>query len=205
MELRDTHGTPLPLSRCRTCGTYYLSERGECRWCGTPADSADSSAPVTASRRAVWIGAGVVVLLVAGWGGARFFGKRDKATRPAVTAPLPTPIPTLPIADTSTHAGNAPDSGSAADSTAPAQATTTPVPIDPTEGPDDVRWLTATARTWANVRADASRDADIVAVIPPNTRVQLGDLQSGWIRLRSGGVEGWVDRRLFDVDSVPPR
>ncbi|MFN8579942.1 MAG: SH3 domain-containing protein [Gemmatimonadaceae bacterium] len=64
-----------------------------------------------------------------------------------------------------------------------------------------VRWVVATARTWANVRSDADRGSEVVGIITPETRVQLGETRAGWHHLRSGRLEGWVDHRLFAMES----
>jgi hypothetical protein len=36
LELRDTRGNPVPVTRCRECDTYFLSKKGRCRWCEIP-------------------------------------------------------------------------------------------------------------------------------------------------------------------------
>ncbi|HPV77129.1 MAG: SH3 domain-containing protein [Gemmatimonadetes bacterium] len=53
-----------------------------------------------------------------------------------------------------------------------------------------------------NVRGSASRDAAVVGVVTPKTRVQLGELRAGWRRVRSAGIEGWADSRYFSADST---
>ena len=60
-----------------------------------------------------------------------------------------------------------------------------------------VRWVRSVARGWVVVRADARRESRIVASIGPNTRVQLGETREGWIRVRTSGLSGWVERRAF--------
>ena len=64
----------------------------------------------------------------------------------------------------------------------------------------DIRWVTATANTLANLRSDPNREAAIVAVISKDTRVRLGDSRDGWHRVKAGGIDGWVDPRLFSID-----
>jgi SH3-like domain-containing protein len=36
-----------------------------------------------------------------------------------------------------------------------------------------------------------------VAVIGPDTRVQIGESREGWVRVRATGISGWVERRQF--------
>ncbi|MEN9509255.1 MAG: hypothetical protein RLZZ621_1818 [Gemmatimonadota bacterium] len=70
---------------------------------------------------------------------------------------------------------------------------------------DSVRWVPAVARTWVNVRSDASRGGSVVGVIKPSSRAMLGVDRAGWRLVKSPEVSGWVDPRLFDADSVRSR
>jgi Zn ribbon nucleic-acid-binding protein len=63
-------------------------------------------------------------------------------------------------------------------------------------------WSSGMAREWVNVRASNSPASEVVGVVTPNTRVQLGELRAGWRRVRSAGVEGWADARYFTSDST---
>ena len=58
-----------------------------------------------------------------------------------------------------------------------------------------VRAVVATTQAWTDVRAAADDDAPIVGSIGPDTRVQLGESRGAWIRLRTGELSGWVERR----------
>ncbi|MEP7344456.1 MAG: SH3 domain-containing protein [Gemmatimonadaceae bacterium] len=111
---------------------------------------------------------------------ARTLAEADSAAAPAA----------VPLSDTTFH--NAPASSDTAIQAPPGTGSTE----------SDIRWVTATAITWANVRSDPIRQAGIVAVISPDTRVRLGDARDGWHRVKAGGIEGWVDRRLFAVDEL---
>lgn len=64
-------------------------------------------------------------------------------------------------------------------------------------------WVSGLAREWVNVRSSNSPGGEVVGVVTPNTRVQLGELRAGWRRVRSAGVEGWADARYFTSDSLP--
>jgi len=67
---------------------------------------------------------------------------------------------------------------------------------------DSIRWIPAVARTWVNVRSDASRGGDVVGVIKPSEKAMLGVGRAGWRQVRSPDVTGWVDPRLFEADSL---
>lgn len=67
---------------------------------------------------------------------------------------------------------------------------------------DSIIWTPAVARTWVNVRNDASRGSDVVGVIKPSSRALLGIDRAGWRQVRSPDVNGWVDPRLFEPDSL---
>jgi hypothetical protein len=67
---------------------------------------------------------------------------------------------------------------------------------------DSITWTPAVARTWVNVRNDASRGGEVVGVIKPSARAMLGTGRFGWRRVRSPDVNGWVDPRLFAPDSL---
>lgn len=71
--------------------------------------------------------------------------------------------------------------------------------------PDSIRWIPAVARTWVNVRNDASRDGNVVGVINPASRAMLGTTRAGWRQVKSTEVTGWVDPRLFEPDSLRTR
>ena len=68
-----------------------------------------------------------------------------------------------------------------------------------------IRWVPAVARTWVNVRSDASRGGQVVGVIKPASRAMLGTDRAGWRQVRSPDVSGWVDPRLFEPDSARTR
>ena len=67
---------------------------------------------------------------------------------------------------------------------------------------DSITWTPAVARTWVNVRNDASRGGEVVGVIKPAARAMLGTDRAGWRQVRSPDVTGWVDPRLFAPDSL---
>lgn len=72
-------------------------------------------------------------------------------------------------------------------------------------GADSIQWTPAVARTWVNVRSDASRGGEVVGVIKPASRAMLGTDRAGWRQVRLSDVTGWVDPRLFEPDSLQSR
>ena len=208
LGLRTTTGVPVRLSHCRTCDTYYPSSRGECRWCGTATEPRSRIAPY------VWVAIGVIVV-AGGSLGARLLWKGRGVNLTAVPG-APTAEPTANQIADSNPGGLLDSSAAAADSAAAPAAASRPdtttratpgIADTALQGPAaagstaaDVRWVTATAITWANVRSEPNRQSGIVAVISPDTRVRLGDRKDGWHRVKAGGIEGWVDPRLFAMD-----
>ena len=119
----------------------------------------------------------------------------------AVTAPV-TPTVALPVATPVI------DSSAQVVAQVPA-ASADSVHIASAEGAlsaaDSIRWVPAVARTWVNVRANASREGDVVGVIKPTDKAMLGIGRSGWRQVKSPDVTGWVDPRLFEADSLRTR
>ncbi|WP_337172215.1 SH3 domain-containing protein [Gemmatimonas aurantiaca] len=70
---------------------------------------------------------------------------------------------------------------------------------------DSIVWTPAVARTWVNVRSDASRGGEVVGVIKPASRAMLGTDRGGWRQVRLSDVTGWVDPKLFEPDSLRTR
>lgn len=144
-----------------------------------PADSAAGAAPAPDSAR----------------GGAASVTARPIAPN---TAAIP---PVTPPASTPTQIAARPAAAPAVTTTSglvPAASAATPPGPGQYPGP----WTRAIAEQWVNVRGSASRDAAVVGVVTPKTRVQLGELRAGWRRVRSAGIEGWADSRYFSADST---
>ena len=94
----------------------------------------------------------------------------------------------------------------------PPAATVVPAPLNPSDSlmlaatsSDGITWTPAVARTWVNVRNEASRGGDVVGVIKPASRAVLGTDRAGWRQVRSSDAIGWVDPRLFEPDSLRTR
>ena len=220
-ELRDSFGELLPLAHCGSCDSYYPLARGECRWCGTPPER--SRFGPTA-----WKGVGVLAFAGMAWGAWVAHRTTPKAPLPAVQADsVVTEVARVPDTagivlaagpDSTDVAAIAVDSSAEATSEESGGRVAEPGP-DPAPGvavgPRAVarapapavraprartRWVPTTVRSWVTVRAGATRSARLVAALGPGTRVQLGESRDEWVRLRTRGVSGWVERR-----SVTPR
>ena len=209
-SLHDARGERVPLKKCSGCGIMHRRDRG-CHWCGDRAQSARRSSNVTRTISGI-----AAVALVAGGS----WSVRERAadvlaealviikspaapskTVAVVTTPV-TPAVTLPV--------TAPTIDSAMPVVAPVpQPTIDSLHVASAEralvAADSIRWVPAVARTWVNVRADASREGDVVGVIKPTDKAMLGIGRSGWRQVKSPDVTGWVDPRLFEADSLRTR
>ena len=222
LRLRDDRGGALPLAHCRVCDTYYLRSLGACKWCGTTAVAHSSS-------RRPWVLGAVMLLAVGGATLWYFLGSpwtRTAVTSPtanptveAANVPVDVPVdaagPVGGVASDSASTGVPHDNSvapravdSSRSDTAVLAVVPSPagVPLAPPVGSAPlrldtsiVRWRRGVATTWANVRADARRDAPIITTVSPEQVVQGGDVVQGWRRVRLGTVVGWVDAKLIDL------
>lgn len=168
-----------------------------CHWCGVLPKSSWQSPTV-------WRSAAAVLLSVTVAGAAWRYGSplrvdlmqrlnaESVAVNAVATSERTTAAPTATIeTDVATTAAPM----TLTDSMAMATATTI----------DSITWTPAVARTWVNVRNDASRGGEVVGVIKPASRAMLGTDRAGWRQVRSPDVNGWVDPRLFAPDSLHSR
>jgi hypothetical protein len=204
LELRDSLGNAMPLERCRTCDTYHRRDRGPCRWCG---DQTPAPMPVAPF---VWSGAGALVVAGMLWGAWEIRGREPQSTKiealaQEVVDSSTTPVSIVPAAEAMQVPATVPPRKEPAPVVTPAAPPEHAVQqlqvSQASMSSGSVRWVVATARTWANVRSAADRGSTVVGVITPETRVQLGETRAGWHRLRAGQIEGWVDHRLFAMES----
>ncbi|MBL0940121.1 MAG: hypothetical protein IBJ03_14600 [Gemmatimonadaceae bacterium] len=107
--------------------------------------------------------------------------------------------PVATVASAATLAGSALIDSSTTTASADGQI------VSPYASNDSITWTPAVARTWVNVRSDASRGGEVVGVIKPASRAMLGTDRAGWRQVRSTDVSGWVDPRLFEADSLRTR
>ncbi|MGQ0766890.1 MAG: hypothetical protein ACT4OZ_14675 [Gemmatimonadota bacterium] len=91
--------------------------------------------------------------------------------------------------------------GDAAPLPQPAAATRSvraaPPPSRPAPSSRRVRWVAVVARTWVPVRVRGNAQARVLAAIGPDTRVEVLSGGTDWVRLRTRGLTGWVERRYF--------
>lgn len=195
--LHDGRGERVALKQCSGCGIMHRRDRA-CHWCGERPVAAWRSPSVLKSATGI---AAVALVAVGSWSMreptadllARVFMSRGSAAVDA--APLQTVATARPEAALASVVAT-PVAGT--DSTAVLDAT-----IElPAEAADSIRWIPAVARTWVNVRSDASRGGDVVGVIKPSEKAMLGVGRAGWRQVRSPDVTGWVDPRLFEADSL---
>lgn len=176
-----------------------------CHWCG----DVKSTLSLSAVSPAILRNAAAVALMVTAAAGVWQYAPqlRDFATASTVSEsnaqPLSEDTRVLVAAASASSTTLVSDGGVlAADSLEGAQPT---LPSDPQSGADSITWTPAVARTWVNVRSDASRGGQVVGVIKPSSRAMLGTDRAGWRQVRSPDVSGWVDPRLFEADSLRTR
>ena len=199
-HLLNTRGDRVKLSRCRGCGIMHRFD-ATCHWCGVLPKATSQSPTVWRSAAAVLLS---VTVAAAAWRyGASFRfdltpgeSAESVAVNQVATSDGVTPSPSVPV-EARPSATAVPTR--LADSLANSLA-------EPAAGAgDSITWTPAVARTWVNVRNDASRGGEVVGVIKPAARAMLGTDRAGWRQVRSTDVTGWVDTRLFAPDSLRSR
>jgi hypothetical protein len=197
--LHDARGNRVKLSRCRGCGIMHRVD-ASCHWCGELEPRFRVSPQVLRSA--------AVLALVAGAGAGLWrAGPALRAAVAAVGQELSSPsAPQVTVAENSL----------AQDTSTAVAAAVTPTLADSRvydaaengallAASDSIEWTPAVARTWVNVRSDASRGGEVVGVIKPAARAMLGTDRAGWRQVRSTEVSGWADPRLFEPDSLRTR
>jgi hypothetical protein len=189
LDLYDAGGRRVALRRCSGCALMHRVDR-PCPVCGDVPAVAIRPWAVRAAAAA-----GVVVTLVAGASLGRGV-LADRATSPTVggTEGAGRVVATLPV-----RSEQAPEVG-AIGNAAPGEELLPDLletSRDAAVAPDSTAWQPAVARTWVNVRSDASLDGEVVGVISPDSRAMLGTTHRGWRRITLDDVSGWVDPRLF--------
>lgn len=200
-NLMDGRGERVTLKQCRGCGIMHRVD-AMCHWCG------EVKSPWRLSSSA-WRSAAAVAVMLTGAGAVWRVGPsvaqytsdivrdaREQATMRVATAPATA----APRAEETVAVGSVTaDSASVVVASALVDAAAT------TAHADSITWTPAVARTWVNVRSDASRGGQVVGVIKPTTRAMLGTDRAGWRLVKSTDVQGWVDPRLFEADSLRTR
>ena len=192
-QLQNTRGDRVKLSRCRGCGIMHRFD-ATCHWCGVLPKA-------TWPSPTVWRSAAAVLLSVTVAAAAWRYGAPSRvdlipdqsaasvAVYSVATSDGVMPSPRVPVE-------------------ARLSATAVPTRLQdrlaaPVAGAvDSIAWTPAVARTWVNVRNEASRGGEVIGVIKPAARAMLGTDRAGWRQVRSPDVTGWVDPRLFAPDSL---
>lgn len=166
-----------------------------CHWCGPLPKSAWQSP-------AMWRSAAAVLLSVTVAGAAWRYGPplRDDLMQRLNTEQL-----AMEQVATSERSVASPSVASDASLEAGAVMPSDSVAVPVSAALDSITWTPAVARTWVNVRNDASRGGEVVGVIKPSERAMLGTDRAGWRQVRSPDVTGWVDPRHFEPDSLRTR
>ena len=169
-----------------------------CHWCG------DVSHTAWRSPRVVQTGVGIAAVALAAVGVWRYGADAQRSVSRAFAAMTAVEAPLTRVASTtrqSTRPAVPYELMVGADSaTIMSRLATTSTTAD------SVRWIPAVARTWVNVRNDASRGGNVVGVINPASKAMLGETRAGWRQVRStDSVIGWADPKLFEADSLRTR
>jgi len=194
LDLYDVGGRRVALRRCSGCDLMHRVDR-PCAACG--------DVPVVSARPWAVRAAAAVGVVVALWVGVSLGrgGLADRAASPILGG---TDVASRAVAALPVRSEQAPavDEVGIAE---PAAPTSPAIPTAPTQAviePDSTAWQPAVARTWVNVRSDASLDGQVVGVISPDSRALLGTTRGGWRRITLDDVSGWVDPRLFSSEDA---
>lgn len=212
-DLRDARGERVKLVACRGCGIMHRFDT-PCHWCG-------DLPPVwrVSGAQSIRVAA-VALMLVAAGGVWRYHPLLQELASVVMSSEQSndtnaqvvrdngkTMAPQLIASEVpSTMNSEAPfetrSEAPSADAASPPSDLNNPLPK---HSADSIVWTPAVARTWVNVRSDASRAGEVVGVIKPDSRTMLGTDSAGWRQVRLSDVSGWVDPRLFEADSLRSR
>jgi hypothetical protein len=223
--LRDENGDRIRHRRCGGCDIYVPRNPATCPWCGTEGRDLPWKPAAAAAVALLLLGSGSVFFLTrdAAPGGPPGSPGVESAlgtspSLPSAIAPLrPGGVgaghpedPTAEGAPGDDPRGQALARGPQGDGSevrgealarADAPAATGAAGNRGELAPGDGDWAPAEAVTFVNVRAEPTREAPVLGVVPEQASVLLGDLRGGWRRIRAGDLSGWVDGRLFRMAS----
>ncbi len=225
-------GERMALRRCSGCGIMHRRDL-QCHWCAKASPSRWRSAAVTRATLGVGLVAFATIGVMRYGAAAQGILARSWSVANVVTTGVPsaastthTHSPILAISDAAENtatvdtsnalavvpsgasvvqdSANAMPIASVAQDSANAMPTL-PSVVDSVVSTTMANWVPMVARTWVNVRNDASLRGNVVGVINPASRAMLGETRGGWRQVRSTDVVGWVDPKLFDVDTLRHR
>lgn len=209
-NLLDARGERAKLKRCRSCGIMHRAD-GHCHWCGEVKGLDISRLTSLRVDSSVWRTAAAVALTVTAAGGVWRFAPQLKDAANSARAAVNTASTASEAIDTRQSDAAGTRVAGPALTPAPVAATSdsalasVATALQTSAAADGIQWTPAVARTWVNVRSDASRGGQVVGVIKPAARAMLGTDRAGWRQVRSPDISGWVDPRLFEADSLRTR
>jgi len=223
-NVHDARGERVKLVKCRGCGIMHRHD-SLCHWCGERGRGLQIPKQVWRSAAALLLTAGSATAVwtfgpaIRDFGGAiardvqrevqrdraadaaerarLVAGSMDDANRASLNAETGVPATQLASAELPSSAALVTDTAVTSVADGALDLVTAQL--------DSVQWTPVVARTWVNVRSDASRGGEVVGVIKPASRAMLGTDRAGWRQVRSTEVSGWVDPRLFETDSLRTR
>lgn len=225
-NVHDARGERVKLVKCRGCGIMHRHD-SLCHWCGERGRGLQIPKQVWRSAAALLLTAGTASAVWTFGPAIRDFGgaiardvqrevQRDRAADAAERARLV--AGSMPASQSTVPTGVSPGVAATQLASAELSAANAAMLSDTavtgvadgaldlmTAQMDSVQWTPVVARTWVNVRSDASRGGEVVGVIKPASRAMLGTDRAGWRQVRSTEVSGWVDPRLFETDSLRTR
>lgn len=225
-NVHDARGERVKLVKCRGCGIMHRHD-SLCHWCGERGRGLQIPKQVWRSAAALLLTAGTASAVWNFGPAIRDFGgaiardvqrevQRDRAADAAERARLV--AGSMPASRSTVPTGVSPGVAATQLASAELSAANAAMLSDTavtgvadgaldlmTAQMDSVQWTPVVARTWVNVRSDASRGGEVVGVIKPASRAMLGTDRAGWRQVRSTEVSGWVDPRLFETDSLRTR
>ena len=201
-DVFSASGERMALSRCSGCGIMHRRDRS-CHWCADSTRQTWSSSVVTRASLGVGIVAFATIGVLRYGPAAQDVLAQSFATSRQSAAPMSAAHALLVPA---AFAKEAMPSIASTPSVAVSDSTAVDAAFDADSASMRVAsWVPMVARTWVNVRNDASRGGNVVGVINPSSRAMLGESRGGWRQVRSTDVVGWVDPKLFDADTLRHR
>lgn len=208
MPNRDDRGQLLKFWGCRGCHTLNTPTDIACQHCAAPREAANSPRRVMLGIAAVAAVALFTVVGVKNWPAAQAAAKLAAVAEaptatptapitPPITTPITTPVVTTPAPPPPPPSGTMIAAMQTETRQAVADAPPTTIAVNEVVRtsalPTDVPPSTALVSVkWVNVRTAPMPGAAILGVIKPQTTVVVLASQSGWVRVKSDSLTGWV-------------
>lgn len=204
MPNRDDRGELLKFWGCRGCHTLNTPTDINCQHCAAPRER--NGSPRRIMLGVVAVAAAVAITAL----GVMYWPAVQGAPKLAAAKQIPTTTPTAPVTEpittpvVSTPAPPPPPAAGTMIAAMQTETQQTVVAAPPTTiavnevirtapPPTDVPPSTALVSVkWVNVRSAPMPSAAILGVIKPQTTVVVLASQSGWVRVKSDSLTGWV-------------